>query len=983
MTNLDCFVAERNRMRQQVADRSPQRHATLPTFHKILLQYYPVLQSTQAYYSALQSVLRTTKCYSSTTLYYTALLCSTNYYSSTTLYYKVLLQYYSVLHSTTPVLLCTTQCYSSTTLYYKVLLQYYSVLQSTTLYYKLTKYCACHEKWPSKISKKFAENGWNVISNARPIRPWSENDPSMIRPWNRQSATRLATEVPFHAHHEHFVLKNTTFRAPAIIPNFTEYCACHEKWHLNFTKYCACHKKWISWLILDTNETLFTMRRATCVIVQTHQILRLPRKMNLMIDPWHKWNVIYNARSNMRHCPNSPNTAPATKNESHDWSLTQMKRYLQCAEQHASLSKLTKYCACHEKWISWLILDTNETLFTMRGATCVIVQTHQILRLPRKMTVQNLKEICWKRMKRHFQCAADPTMIRAWSDHDPSMIRPWNRQSATRLATEVTFHAHHEHFVLKNTTFRAPAIIPNFSEYCACHEKWHLHFTKYCACHEKWHLHFTKYCACHKKWISWLILDTNETLFTMRGATCVIVQTHQILRLPRKMNLMIDPWHKWNVIYNARSNMRHSPNSPNTAPATKNDRPKSQRNLLKTDETSFPMRGRSDHDPSMIRPWSEHDPTMKPSVRNPPRNRGDLSRPPRAFCIEKYNISRSGYHSKFHRILRLPRKVTLALHQILRLPRKVTLALHQILRLPREMNLMIDPWHKWNVIYNARSNMRHSPNSPNTAPATKNDRPKSQRNLLKTHETSFPMRGRSDHDPSMIRPWSEHDPTMKPSVRNPPRNRGDLSRPPRAFCIEKYNISRSGYHSKFHRILRLPRKVTLALHQILRLPRKVTLALHQILRLPQKVTLALHEQWHLHFNKYWVKYYLTELWLDWAVTWLSCDLTELLLNWAVTWLSYYLTELWLDWLWLDWAVTWLSHYLTELWLDWAVTWQSYYLTELWLDWAVTWLSCDLTELWLDWAVTWLSCDLTELLLDWAVTWLSCDLTELWLDRAIT
>ena len=114
-------------MRQQVADRSPQRHATLPTYYKILLrtekvllQYYPVVQSTPPYYSVLQSVLRTTKCYSSTTLYYTALLCSTNYYSSTTLYYKVL------------VLLCTTKYYSSTTLYYTVLLQYYSVLQSTT-----------------------------------------------------------------------------------------------------------------------------------------------------------------------------------------------------------------------------------------------------------------------------------------------------------------------------------------------------------------------------------------------------------------------------------------------------------------------------------------------------------------------------------------------------------------------------------------------------------------------------------------------------------------------------------------------------------------------------------------------------------------------------------------------------------------------------------------------------------------------------------
>ena len=47
--------------------------------------------------------------------------------------------------------------------------------------------------------------------------------------------------------------------------------------------------------------------------------------------------------------------------------------------------------------------------------------------------------------------------------------------------------------------------------------------------------------------------------------------------------------------------------------------------------------------------------------------------------------------------------------------------------------------------------MCHSRNSPNTAPATKNDRPKSQRNLLKTAETSFPMRGRSEHDPRMIR----------------------------------------------------------------------------------------------------------------------------------------------------------------------------------------------------------------------------------------
>ena len=206
-----CFVAARNCMRQQVSGRSSQRHATLPTYYKVLLQYWK-----------------------STT---PVLLCTTKYYSSTTLYYK----------STTPVLESTSllQYYSGTTKYYS----------STSLYYKV----------PSHM-KRYLQ------------------------------------------------------------------CAEQQESASNFSKYCACHAKWLSWLILVTHETLFTMRGVTSVIVQTHQILSLPRKMNLMIDPCHTWNAIYNARSNNCHCPNSPNTAPATKNESHDWSLSHMKRYLQCAE---------------------------------------------------------------------------------------------------------------------------------------------------------------------------------------------------------------------------------------------------------------------------------------------------------------------------------------------------------------------------------------------------------------------------------------------------------------------------------------------------------------------------------------------------------------------------------------------------------------------------------------------------------------------------
>ena len=89
-----------------------------------------------------------------------------------------------------------------------------------------------------------------------------------------------------------------------------------------------------------------------------------------------------------------------------------MKRHLQCAEQQVSRSNLTKYCTCHAESIAYLVLITYETSFPMRGATGVTIQPPQILRLPRKMTLQDVKENLQKQVKRHFQCGADPTMIR-------------------------------------------------------------------------------------------------------------------------------------------------------------------------------------------------------------------------------------------------------------------------------------------------------------------------------------------------------------------------------------------------------------------------------------------------------------------------------------------------------------------------------------------------------------------------------------------
>ena len=86
----------------------------------------------------------------------------------------------------------------------------------------------------------------------------------------------------------------------------------------------------------------------------------------------------------------------------------------------------------------------------------------------------------------------------------------------------------------------------------------------------------------------------------MRGATRVSLQLQQLLRLPQKMTLVINPLHTWNAIYTARSNKCHYPNWPNIAPATKQE---SQDWSL---STLFTMRGRSENDPR-IRSWSENE----------------------------------------------------------------------------------------------------------------------------------------------------------------------------------------------------------------------------------------------------------------------------------------------------------------------------------------------------------------------------------------
>ena len=159
-------------------------------------------------------------------------------------------------------------------------------------------------------------------------------------------------------------------------------CAEQQESSSNFTKNCTCHAKWLWWLIRVTYETSFTMRGATGLTIQLYQILRLPRKMNPMIDPRLAYETSFRMRGATRV---TLHLHQILQNESHDWSASHMKRHLECAGQAKSTSNLTKYCACHAKCISWLIRVTYETSFRMRGASKVNLEPHQILRLPRKM----------------------------------------------------------------------------------------------------------------------------------------------------------------------------------------------------------------------------------------------------------------------------------------------------------------------------------------------------------------------------------------------------------------------------------------------------------------------------------------------------------------------------------------------------------------------------------------------------------------------
>ena len=360
----------------------------------------------------------------------------------------------------------------------------------------LTKYCACHAKWPLNVWQKFAENKWNVISNAGTIRDRSDHDPTMIRPWSdHENANRNPPRVTFRAHHEHFLLKNTTFRAQSYIHTFTKCCACHKKWHLNFTKYCTCHEKW------RLNFTKY----CTC-----H-------------EKWHL-NFTKYCTCHKSDIWTSPSTAPATKNDSYAWSSLHMKPHFQCAEQQVSLSNLTKYCACHAKWPLnlWQKFAENKWNVISNAGTIRDRSDHDPTMIrpwkrkpqpasPRRLLFELTTSIFYWKIQRfapnltftHSPSAAPATKSDTWTSPSTAPATKsdaWTSPSTAPATKSDTWTSPSIAPATKSDIWTSPSTAPATKNDSYAWSSLHMKPHFQCAEQQVSLSNLTKYCACHAKW---------------------------------------------------------------------------------------------------------------------------------------------------------------------------------------------------------------------------------------------------------------------------------------------------------------------------------------------------------------------------------------------------------------------------------------------------------------------------------------------------
>ena len=151
-------------------------------------------------------------------------------------------------------------------------------------------------------------------------------------------------------------------------------------------------------------------------------------------------------------------------------------------------------------------------------------------------------------------------------------------------------------------------------------------------------------------------------------------------------------------------------------------------------------------DPSMIRPWSEHDPTTHETVSHPSHRRGRSSRFGDGLCMEKHRVSCICYLSKTH-FVRDFLQNSIGNSSTSTTCNAICIA-GTILQLQITME-----FHRQLIHQHQLQSHLHCRNDPTVA---NHNGILSTAHARKTGETPFTMRNRSEHDPPMIRAWSDH-----------------------------------------------------------------------------------------------------------------------------------------------------------------------------------------------------------------------------------
>ena len=207
-----------------------------------------------------------------------------------------------------------------------------------------------------------------------------------------------------------------------------------------------------------------------------------------------------------------------------------------------------------------------------------------------------------------------------------------------------------------------------------------------------------------------------------------------------------------------------------------------------TVETPFTMRNRSETDPRPIRPWSDHDPTTHETVSHPSHRSGRSSRFGDALCMEKHRVSCICYLSKTHFVRDfLPNSIGNS---------STSTTCNAIYSKGTILELQITMQFHQQLIH--QHHLQPHLQCGNDPTVANHNGILSTTHARKTVETPFTMRNRSENDPPMIRPWSEHDPTTHETVSHPSHRRGRSSRFGDGLCMEKHRVSCICYLSKTH-----------------------------------------------------------------------------------------------------------------------------------------------------------------------------------------